>query len=275
MSGGGRNPVTDLAQSDRRFATTLARGLAVLRAFRPSDDGLGNAEIAARTGLPKSTVSRLTYTLQSMGYLAHARHGERYRPGVALLALGNVAAASIGFVELSGPIMQRLADETGTLSLLAVRDRGRLLMIKAWRPAGICSIWLEVGHRLPLRASSSGHCFLAALPDAALPAVLADAAGGRGLDAARAAEIRADGYGQLLSRGYVIVDPAAYFVRGIHAVSTPFFPRDHSEPVVFSCGAAPAELSVPRMEREVGPKLRAAVRELETALGMDPAPLRR
>jgi len=29
--------------TDRRFATTLARGLMVLRAFRASDDGLTNA----------------------------------------------------------------------------------------------------------------------------------------------------------------------------------------------------------------------------------------
>ena len=61
--------MNDLFGTDRRFATTLSRGLSVLRAFRPSDDGLGNAEIAARTGLPKSTVSRLTYTLQALGYL--------------------------------------------------------------------------------------------------------------------------------------------------------------------------------------------------------------
>lgn len=58
--------------NDRRFATTLARGLSVLRAFRPSNDGLGNAEIAERTGLPRSTVSRLTFTLQTLGYLTHA-----------------------------------------------------------------------------------------------------------------------------------------------------------------------------------------------------------
>ena len=76
--------ITDESQ-DRRFATTLARGLSVLRAFRPSDDGLGNAEISERTGLPKSTVSRLTFTLQSLGYLTHAGRHDLYRPGPALL----------------------------------------------------------------------------------------------------------------------------------------------------------------------------------------------
>ena len=49
--------------SDRHFITALARGLDVLSCFRSGDRMLGNQEIAARCGLPKSTVSRLTYTL--------------------------------------------------------------------------------------------------------------------------------------------------------------------------------------------------------------------
>ena len=267
--------MTDMSDTDRRFATTLARGLSVLRAFRPSDDGLGNAELAERTGLPKSTVSRLTYTLHSLGYLTHARHGERYRPGPALLALGNVAAASIGFVELAGPIMQRLADETRTLTLLGVRDRGRLLLTKVWRPAGVSSIWLDVGHRVPIRGSSSGACYLAAVPQDMLPRVVDESQGDRGLTAETAAAIRASAYDQLFARGFAITDPSEYFAANIHAVSTPFPPRDLNEPVVFTCGALPEDLTVARMEDEVGPALRNAVRELETSLGHAPGPARR
>jgi DNA-binding IclR family transcriptional regulator len=55
---------------DRQFVNGLARGLEVLRAFRPDDGPLGNHALAERTGLPRSTVSRLTYTLTSLGYLS-------------------------------------------------------------------------------------------------------------------------------------------------------------------------------------------------------------
>ncbi|HYM36238.1 MAG TPA: helix-turn-helix domain-containing protein, partial [Steroidobacteraceae bacterium] len=47
---------------DRQFVAALARGLAILRCFRLGDRYLGNQEIAKRAGLPKPTVSRLTYT---------------------------------------------------------------------------------------------------------------------------------------------------------------------------------------------------------------------
>lgn len=183
-------------ETDRRFATTLARGLAVLRAFRASDDGLGNAEISERTGIPKSTVSRLTFTLQSLGYLNHARRHDRYRPGPALLALGNVATSSISFVELAGPIMQRVADETGTMSLLLVRDDKKLLILKTWRPRGISSLWLEIGHRLPFNGTSSGHALLAAMPEDVFEKTVANVAGAGGLTPERALEIRRDAWGR-------------------------------------------------------------------------------
>src|SRR5260370_17264112 len=55
--------------TDRSFVVALSRGLDVLRAFQPNDGLLGNQEIAARTNLPKPTVSRLTSPLTHLGSL--------------------------------------------------------------------------------------------------------------------------------------------------------------------------------------------------------------
>ena len=257
-------------EKDRRFATTLARGLSVLRAFRASDDGLGNAEIAERTSLPKSTVSRLTFTLQSLGYLNHMGRRDRYRPGPALLALGNLASASMSFVDMSAPIMQRLADQTGTLSLLVVRDGQKMLVVKTWRPAGMSSLWLEVGHRLPFNGSSSGHALLAALLAERFDDVVEQVQGDHDLTRNRAQKIRKDAGNQLITSGFVIADPAEYYTPNIHAVSVPFHPRDLGEPVVFSCGAVPKDLTVSRMNKSVGPALKAGVNELERIMGQGP-----
>lgn len=258
--------------TDRRFATTLARGLSVLRAFRPSDDGLGNAEISERTGLPKSTVSRLTFTLQKLGYLNHARRHDRYRPGPALLVLGHTAGASISFMDLSAPLMQRLADETGTMALLLVRDAQKMLIVKTWRPRNVASLWLEVGQRLPFNGSSSGHALLASLTETQAAASVQEAAGDRDLTTVRANLIRQEARAQIMSRGFVIADPADYFAPNIHAVAVPFHPRELTEPVVFTCGALPEMLSLDRMQDEVGPSLRDTVRELEHLMGQGPAP---
>ena len=84
----------DEPPDDRQFVTALARGLDILRCFTVGDRALSNGDIAKRTGLPKSTVSRLTYTLTQLGYL-HPAQGNGYRIGPSVLSLGYVAASSL------------------------------------------------------------------------------------------------------------------------------------------------------------------------------------
>jgi len=252
--------------TDRKFANTLARGMAVLRAFRASDSGLTHAEIAQRTGLPKPTISRLTYTLCALGYLSHGGRNERFRLGPAAVALGSVASLSIGFVDLASEAMQRLADETGTLALIAVRDGDRMLLAKTWRPRDAATIWLEPGHRIPMFGSSSGQAVLASLSEDRFDALAPDAA---------LAAFRRAGYDQMIGQGFVIAPEATRYASTVNAVSVPYFATEFGEPVAFTCGALPHDLTQERMQTQVGPTLRDTVRALETQTGHAPALARR
>ena len=248
--------------TDRKFANTLARGLSLLRAFRASDDGLSHSELAARTGLPNSTVSRLCFTLAELGFLSHGNRMGRYYLGPAALALGNVATASVSFVDVGQAILQRLADDTETLVSLAVRDGDKVMLAKTWRPKGTASIWLEPGHRIPVHGSSSGQAILAALDETQFLASQPD-------EALRS--FRADGYAALIARGFVIAPAETRFAKTVNAVAVPYLAREFAAPVAFSCGALPETLPDARMIDEVGPALRDAVRELEVVTGRSPA----
>lgn len=252
--------------TDRKFANTLARGMAVLGAFRASDSGLTHAEIAQRTGLPKPTISRLTYTLCALGYLSHGDRNARFQLGPAAMALGSVASLSISFVDLASDAMQRLADETGTLALIAVRDGDRMLLAKTWRPRDVATIWLEPGHRIPMFGSSSGQAVLASLSDDRFDALTPDAA---------MAGFRRAGYDQMIGQGFVIAPEATRYASTVNAVSVPYFATEFGEPVAFTCGAQPRDLTNERMQTQVGPALRDTVRALETQTGHAPALTRR
>ncbi len=252
--------------TDRKFANTLARGLGVLRAFRASDNGLTHAELAERTGLPKPTISRLTYTLCALGYLSHAGRNERFQLGPAAVALGSVAALSISFVELASEAMQRLADDTGTLALIAVRDADRMLLVKTWRPQGTHALWLEPGYRVPIFGSSSGQAVLASMPDARFDALDPDA---------QMAQFRADGFDQLIGQGFVVPPVQTRYSSTVSAVSVPYFAGEFGESVAFTCGALPRDLPDERIMDSVGPALRDTVRALETQTGHAPALTRR
>lgn len=249
---------------DKRFANTLARGLNILRAFRPTDNGLSNMELSERTSIPRSTVSRLTFTLCTLGYLSHGRHHDRYRLGPASLALGNIASASFAFVEIANPIMQRLADDTGALVGVALQDVGEMLMVKTWRPVGSPTIWLDVGYRMPMLRSSTGASFVGALSQSELEllgAKLVD------VDKAELADFHHKAREAIVSKGFALVSGEARFTQSINAIAAPYRPSEFGEPVSILCGATAESLTETAIADTVGPALANAVREMCKATG--------
>lgn len=248
--------------TDRKFANTLARGLAVLRAFRASDSGLTHAQISERTGLPKPTVSRLTYTLCELGYLSHGGRNDRFRLGPSAIALGSVASVAVNFLDLASDAMQKLADDTGTLTLVAVRDDTKMMLVRTWRPQTASSIWLEPGHRIPVLGSSSGMAVVASLGEERFEQLTPQA---------DMREFRAEGYSQLIGQGFAYALEGTRYASTVNAVSVPYFADEFGEPVAFTAGAMPGDLSDERIKNEVGPALRDVVRALEQRTGRTPA----
>lgn len=151
--------------NDRQFVTALGRGLDVLRIFRADDGPLGNQEIARRTGLPKPTVSRLTYTLTQLGYLNYDRKVGVYSLGGGVLALGYVALAHLDVRRVARPFMQELADECGAAVALGARDRLNMLYVENCEGQNVVALRVTVGSRIPLGISAMGRAYLSGLSE--------------------------------------------------------------------------------------------------------------
>ena len=80
---------------------------------------LGTNEIARRTGVNASTVSRLLATLASAGYVDQAANG-RYRLGIRLVQLGNAVVDRLDLRELARPELERLVERVGETATLSV-----------------------------------------------------------------------------------------------------------------------------------------------------------
>lgn len=143
----------------------LARGLEILRCFSAREPSLSNGDLAAYTGLPKSTVSRLTKTLVELGYLRHDAKKRQYSVGPSVLALGYSALAKLRVTEIARPPMQALADSTGALISLAVRDRLSMLYLDACCSDDSMTLKMGRGVRMPILSTSIGRAFLAGLPE--------------------------------------------------------------------------------------------------------------
>src|ERR1043165_896634 len=158
---GTRTPIN----GDRKFVTALARGLEVLRCFTPTEGQLGNGEIAERTGLPKPTVSRLTYTLTKLGYLAHVERLAKYQLAPAALALGYTALANIRIRQLARTHMQEVADYAGAVVALGTRDRLDLIYLELARSKHGAMLRLMQGSRIPIANTAMGRAIIVGMPD--------------------------------------------------------------------------------------------------------------
>ena len=97
----------------------MQRAFSVLDALAEADTELGTNEIARRTGINASSVSRLLATLVAGGLVEHVPDSGRYRLGLRLLQLGNVVLARLDLRQIARPHLQALVEstrETATLS---------------------------------------------------------------------------------------------------------------------------------------------------------------
>src|SRR6516165_450757 len=95
-----------------RKVAAVERALAVLDALGDGGSELGTNEIARRTGINASSVSRLLATLADAGMVEHVQATGRYRLGLRLLQLGNAVLARLDLREIARPHLQALVDET-------------------------------------------------------------------------------------------------------------------------------------------------------------------
>ncbi|WP_144112498.1 IclR family transcriptional regulator [Paraburkholderia sp. BCC1886] len=146
--------------------TALARGLTVLRSIAAADAPLSNRELTELTGIPKPTVSRITATLVSAGFLFRLPDSERFVLTSSVLELSNGFLRNFDIRSRARPFLIELAERTALSVHLAVRDRLDMVVIDAIRPrSAVLVSRLEIGSRMNLTRTAIGRAYLAALAE--------------------------------------------------------------------------------------------------------------
>jgi DNA-binding IclR family transcriptional regulator len=240
-------------ENDRQMVRALARGLEVLRCFKPGDRFLGNQEIAVRTALPKPTVSRLTHTLTTLGYLNYSEKFGKYHLGTAVLSLGYSLLANMDIRQIARPLMQELAEYAQASVALGVQDRLNMIYIEAYRSSSTVTLTLDVGSQLPIATTSMGRALLCALPEREREGLMDQI---RIRNEAQWPKIKA-GIEQALKdyeeKGFCF--SLGDWKKDVHAVAAQLIPADGSRILVFSCAGAAFQLRRHMLEDDIGPRL--------------------
>ncbi|ABD06453.1 transcriptional regulator, IclR family [Rhodopseudomonas palustris HaA2] len=258
------------AATDRSFVVALSRGLEVLRAFGPNDGLLGNQEIAARTKLPKPTISRLTYTLTKLGYLTQVPRFEKYQLAPAAMSLGYAALANLGVRHLSQPFRDELMQQTGGAVAVGARDRISMIYVGQARSSLTVGVQLDVGSRIPIATTAMGRAYLCALQGDERASLLRDMREHYGSRWPRIKEGIERSEEMVAKHGFAI--SVGEWQDDVHAAGVALTLNDGTGPYAFNCGAPAFRFTEDRLLNDIGPRLVAMVRKIEAALGGTAAP---
>lgn len=243
---------------------TVERGLQVLRAFRGERTPLSNAEIVARTGLPKSTVSRLTTTLMFAGFLRHAVGGRQFELGAGSLGIGHAYLESSPLVRLAQPFMQELADELNVSVALAVRDDLEMLYVTYCSSRSIATLRLGVGSMLPMESTAIGRAYLWGLGKAERAQLFGEMKRRFGERYAQVLAGIQGSFAELQNSGTCLVKGG--YQRDTYGIGVPVRIGRAATVMGLNCGAAVVGADFDKVRSVIGERLKDAAPELERIL---------
>ena len=159
-------------ETSRNFIESLSRGLSVLSVLSESSSPFNLTELSQQLHLSKSTIQRLTYTLQHLRYLDRDRETKKFRLGPKTLSLGFSAMKSLDLRRVAFPYLEETSKEIGETVNLAILDGTEIVYVERIKTQQILNINLQVGSRLPAYCTSVGKAMLAFLPEDRLEEVL-------------------------------------------------------------------------------------------------------
>jgi IclR family pca regulon transcriptional regulator len=234
------------------FIESLARGLEVLRAFRPARPVAALSEIAADTGLARPTVRRILLTLEALGYVRTDGRGYALTPRV--LELGMSYINSLNMWEVARPHMERLVAQTNESSSMAELDAGDIVYVARVAVPKIVTLSVTIGTRFPAYATSMGKVLLAAADPGAVECLL-DEPSRSGIDAkwqpSRAEMLRV--LRGVRAKGWALADQE--LAPGIRSIATGVRDGDGRVVAALNVTVHAAETSVQKLTGEYLPLL--------------------
>lgn len=250
-------------RSDPDFVQSLARGLAVIRAFDAEHPELALSEVARRTDMPPAAARRFLRTLEALGYVRAS--GRIFALTPRVLELGFSYLSALSLPETMQPHLERLSRAVQESVSAAVLAGTEIVYVARVPTRRIMTVGITIGTRFPAYATSMGRVLLASLPDEAVASVLAQdpphALTGRTIVDTDdlLAELR-----RVKEQGWALVDGELEI--GLRSVAVPVHGRDGSVVAAVNVSTSATRDSLEELRDRHLPLLREAQDAIEADL---------
>ncbi|WP_243075300.1 IclR family transcriptional regulator C-terminal domain-containing protein [Microbacterium sp. SS28] len=156
------------------FVQSLARGLAVIRAFDADHHELSLSDVARRSDMPRAAARRFLRTLETLGYVRGAGEGtgRSYALTPRVLELGFSYLSALSLPEIVQPHLEQLSRDVDESVSAAVLDGADIVYIARVPTRRIMSVRITIGTRFPAYATSMGRVLLGGLTEGEADAAL-------------------------------------------------------------------------------------------------------
>ena len=163
------------AGNERYRVQSLGRALDLVEMIAArGKDGARLTDLARELGMSKAAVYALLQTLLARGFLSDFSEGanRRYRLGLSLARLGDMAVANIALADVAMPALRKLTAELGMTSRLAILDEGYAVVVGRVDAPGAIRFDAALGRRELPHCSAVGKALLSAMPGAEAQLIL-------------------------------------------------------------------------------------------------------
>jgi DNA-binding IclR family transcriptional regulator len=255
MDDQGNSAEGDDDLKDRNFVTALSRGLDILCCFRPREVALSNLDFSERTGLPKPTISRLTYTLCQLGYLVNDPNTGTYRLGVGVLNLGFGVLSGMDICDRASDVLRSLrnSDNSYITAALGEAHRSDVIYVAVHRSREDVSLSMHVGSRLPLFRSAIGRAILVGLAEPDRDFIIEQSAKDLDVSKSELWEKYSAAKAEFDEKGYC--SGFGEWRADVNGIAVPVRSLDSSRVYGLNVGGPSFHVSPEQLEREYSPRL--------------------
>jgi IclR family acetate operon transcriptional repressor len=149
-------------------ASSVEKAVDLLFHLHGANGAQGVTELGRALGIPKSSTHRMLQSLGKRGLVERDDRG-KYRPGVALLALGLGVLDREPLAVAARPILEEQAGQLGETFFLVVARARQLVVLDKAEGTGFLRAAPRVGASVPVHATAVGKLFLAFNPESLAP----------------------------------------------------------------------------------------------------------
>jgi IclR family transcriptional regulator, pca regulon regulatory protein len=251
------------------FVQSLARGLAVIRAFDGTRPELGLSEVSRATGLTRATARRLLLTLVRLGYVR--QDGNRFSLRPRVLELGYSYLSALSLPEIAQPHMETLVAQVNESSSIAVLDDTEIVYVVRVPTTRIMTITITVGTRLPAYPTSMGRVLLAGLEPDELERRLSrmhiDPLTPTTVPDASALRVELD---RVRAQGWATVDQE--LEQGVRSAAVPIHDASGGVSAAMNVSVHASRMTMQELRKQVLPNLLRTAASIEAELGAVASP---